>query len=316
LVTGVIGPGSFARRILMPALRDGGFEVSAVASGTGLSARSAADSFGVDRVLTPDELLADSGIGVVAIATRHASHARLAAAALRAGKAVFVEKPACLTWDELDDLRAARAQSGAQLAVGFNRRHAPLAVRLRDHIRATATPIELLYRVNAGRLEPGHWLNDVEEGGGRLLGEGCHFVDFACWVAGDVPRRVSCLMAPEPGRPLLAAESFTIGLEFADGSVATILYTAGGSAHLTKEYVEVHAGGRSAVLDDFRTLRLLDDRGVTEVKGDGDKGHRAQLQAFRRRIESGARDELDPLDTSAATLAAVEAAQTGAAATL
>jgi predicted dehydrogenase/threonine dehydrogenase-like Zn-dependent dehydrogenase len=313
LATGLIGPGSFAQRILLPGLKDAGFDLRAVASGTGLSARSLGDTLGLDRVVAPDALLTDPELGVVVIATRHASHARLAAAALRAGKAVFVEKPPALTWEELADVRAARAETGAPLAVGFNRRHAPLARRLRDHVRAVNLPFELLYRVNAGRLDLGHWLNDVHEGGGRLLGEGCHFVDFACWVAGAAPARVSCLMAPEPSRPLAAAESFTVALEFAGGSIATILYSAGGSPRLPKERIEAHAGGRSAILDDFRSVRLFDDAGSDEIgAGGGDKGHRPQLAAFRLQIEGGPPVEPDPLDSMAATLAALESAQTGA----
>ncbi|MHB8650239.1 MAG: bi-domain-containing oxidoreductase [Gaiellaceae bacterium] len=311
---GVVGPGSFARRLLIPALRDAGFRLAAVASGSGLSARSAADAHGFERAATVEEVLADPTLGAIVVATRHASHARIAAAALRAGKGAFVEKPPCLTWAELADLRTARTETGSPLAVGFNRRHAPLAVRLREHVRAANGPIELVYRVNAGRLEPGHWLNDLEEGGGRLLGEGCHFVDFACWLAAAAPRRVTCLMAPAPGHPLAAAESFTVALEFGDGSIATILYSSGGSARLGKERAEAHAGGRSAILDDFRTLRLLGPEGSDEVKdGAGDKGHRAQLEAFRRELDGGPAAEPDPLDSMAATLAALESAQLGVA---
>jgi predicted dehydrogenase/threonine dehydrogenase-like Zn-dependent dehydrogenase len=311
LATGVIGPGSFAQRVLIPSLREAGFEIVALASGSGLSARSAADALGIDAVLRPDEIVTGSELGVVVIATRHSTHAPLAGAALRAGKAVFVEKPPCLTWDELADLRAARAESDRPLAVGFNRRHAPLARRLRDHVRTTSEPIELLYRVNAGRLEPGHWLNDLDEGGGRLLGEGCHFVDFACWVVGEVPALVTCLMAPRPGQSLAAAESFTIALEFVEGSVASILYSSRGSPRLGKERVEAHAGGRSAVLDDFHRLELLDGRRQVVRSRRGDKGHRAQLAVFRRVVEGEAPEPPDPLATMAATLATVESAQLG-----
>ncbi len=313
---GVVGAGSFATRILIPGLGSAGFELVAVASASGLSARGAADRFGFRRAVTADELVADPEIGVVAVATRHSSHARLAAASLRAGKAVFVEKPPALTAGELEDLRAARDESGRPLAVGFNRRHAPLALRLRDFVREAAGPLELLVRVNAGALPPGHWLNDLDEGGGRLLGEGCHFIDFACWLAGGLPTRILCSMRPEAGLPLAAAQSFTVTLDFSDGSLATIVYGARGSSRLGKEYIEVHAAGRSAVLHDFRSLTLLTDgrprRGTSRV---ADRGHEAQFAVLARRVagEPEALPDPDPLDTMAATLAALASAESGTA---
>jgi predicted dehydrogenase/threonine dehydrogenase-like Zn-dependent dehydrogenase len=303
---GVVGAGSFASRILIPGLASAGFRLEAVASEKGVSARAAADRFGFRRAATPEEVIRDASTGVVAIATRHDSHAALAVAALRAGKHVFVEKPPCLTEDELADLRQARDVSGRELAVGFNRRHAPLARELWEHVRDAGSPFALLYRVNAESLPEGHWLNDPERGGGRLLGEGCHFVDFACWLAGGPPERVTCTAAPEPGSPLAATGRFTVGLSFADGSVATILYAADGEPGLGKEYVEAHAGGRSAVLDDFRALELRGPGGTVRRRSrSADKGHRRQLAAFHRALTRA--EPLagpDPLDAMAATLAA------------
>ena len=196
--------------------------------------------------------------------------------------------------------------------MGFNRRHAPLARALRDHV-ATARPLELLYRVNAGPLPSDHWLNDLEEGGGRLLGEGCHFVDFACWLVGGLPEHVSATLVADPGRPLAAAQSFTIVLDFADGSLATIAYTVCGSDRVGKEHVEAHAGGRTAVLDDFRAVELVGSGRTRRQRGRArDKGHTAQLIALRRRLEGGGEDqEPDPLDTMAVTLAALESGLTG-----
>jgi predicted dehydrogenase len=307
---GVIGAGSFATRILIPAVRSAGFRLEAVASARGLSARAAAERFGAGRATSVDELVADAGIGCVVVATRHASHAALAAAALRAGKAVFVEKPPALTEAELDDLRAARDSSGRILAVGFNRRHAPLAVDLREHVCREGVPFQLLYRVNAGRLPDDHWVNDPDEGGGRLLGEGCHFVDFACWLRGSSPTRVACILAAEPGRPLASAQSFTIVLGFGDGSLATIAYAADGSERLAKEYVEVHSGGRSGVLDDFRRLTLVAPNGRKVTRHGADKGHRAQFVDLRRSLAEGGGGAVpDPLDSMAATLAALRAAE-------
>ncbi len=305
----VIGAGSFARRVLIPGLSKAGFTLRAVASAKGLSARAAADEFGFARTLTPEEAIADPGAGVVAIATRHAAHAALAEAALRAGKAVFVEKPPCLTMSELDALRLAVAESGHPMFVGFNRRHASLAIELRDHVRAAGGPIDLIYRVNAGPLPADHWLADPADGGGRLLGEGCHFVDFACWVVGSAPRIVKCTMCADAARALGIAHGFTVILEFADGSAATVLYSARGATGLGKEYVEAHAAGRSAILDDFAKLTLVGSRRPAHISRHRDKGHLSQFAQLRGALTDGdghgAFFDPDPLESMEATLAAL-----------
>ncbi len=307
LTAGVLGAGSFASRILIPALRDAGFTLGAVATASGLSARAAVERFGFGRAATADEIIEDPSLGVVVVATRHSSHADLATRALRAGKSVFVEKPPALTEESLAELERARDESGLALAVGFNRRFAPLAHELRDFVRAADAPLELLYRINAGRLEKAHWLNDLDEGGGRLLGEGCHFVDFACWLAGALPERVDCTLRPESDRPLAAADSFVITLSFPRGTLATILYSSQGASSAGKEHIEAHTAGRSAILDDFHSLRLFGDGRTRTVRRRArDKGHRAQLVAFRRALEGDeAHDLPDPLATMAVTLAAV-----------
>jgi predicted dehydrogenase len=282
-----------------------------------VSARAAADQIDGSVAGTPEAALA-SNAGLLVVATRHASHAALAVRGLRAGKAVFVEKPPCLTWDELEELRTARSETGCQLAVGFNRRHAPLAVRLREHVAAGDHPLQIVIRVNAGRLPDGHWANDLEEGGGRLLGEGCHFVDLACWLAGATPATVRAVIQPIGGEMFQAAQRFTVSLGFANGSLATILYTDQGASGLAKEYVEAHAGGRSAVLHDFRRLELVDGRSRRELQDrHGDKGHRRQFTDLRRRLGDGTVEERpDPLSSMAVTLAALDAGMGGGELTL
>ncbi len=309
---GLIGTGSFAQGTVAPGLQRAGFRIAAVSSASGRSAHAAKDQFGVDRLLSPEELLADSSIESVAIVTRHATHAAYAIAALQAGKAVFVEKPACLTWDELSELKDA-ATEGPPLLVGFNRRYAPLAQGMREHIAGRGHPVELLCRVNAGRLPEGHWLNDIADGGGRLIGEGCHFIDLACWFVGALPRRVSTIMRAAPDEPLASAQSFSVTLDFDDGSIATILYGAGGSSGLGKEYFEAHAGGRSAVLDDFTELVSYDSRRKQAKKARGrDKGHEAQFHHLLHLVR-GAEESQGPttLDAMSVVLAALESATSG-----
>jgi predicted dehydrogenase/threonine dehydrogenase-like Zn-dependent dehydrogenase len=312
--TGLIGTGNFAQGTVAPGLQRAGFRLAAVSSASGRSAHAAKDQFAVDRLLSPDEILADPSIEVVAIVTRHATHAAYATAALKAGKAVFVEKPACLTWDELEELKDAAAD-GPPLLVGFNRRYAPLARTMRDHIAGRGHPVELLCRVNAGPLPEGHWLNDPDEGGGRLVGEGCHFIDFACWFVGALPRRVSTVMRAAPGEPLAASQSFSVALDFEDGSLATILYGSGGSSGLGKEYFEAHAGGRSAVLDDFTGLIVYDGRRKRTTKGKGrDKGHDAQFCHFLELVNGATHlDTPTTLDTMSVVLASLDSAEAGSA---
>lgn len=306
----IIGTGSFAQRILIPGLRAAGFSIDTVASASGVSAHAVVEQIGTGSVGTPDDALA-SDAGLLVVATRHASHAELAERGLRADKAVFVEKPPCLTREELQRLRDARAVSGCEIAVGFNRRHAPLAIRLREHVSIGGHPRQVVIRVNAGRLPDDHWTNDPQEGGGRLLGEGCHFVDLACWLVGAVPTTVQATIQPLESETLQTAQRFLVSLGFADGSLATVLYTDQGASGLAKEYIEAHAGGRSGVLHDFRRLELFDGRSRDEVRERRqDKGHRAQFMHLRRRLTEGATDaQLDPLDSMAVTLTALTAAQ-------
>lgn len=312
LRAGLIGAGSFATRVLAPALREAGFSLEAVASASGLSAEGAAKSFDVGRADTPAGVLDDGGIGLAVIATRHSSHAELAEQAMRASKAVFVEKPPCLAVEELIALRDARSEFGTPFFTGFNRRHAPLAGKLREHVRRVGAPLELHYRVATGPIPDDHWLDDPADGGGRLLGEGCHFIDFACWAVESLPVRVSCSVE-QSADPVAAAKAFTVTLTFADGSLANILYGHGGAPGVRKEYVEAHSGGRSAILKDFRSLTLVAGRRRRKVRARGqDKGHGAQMVQMREALEGGeASSELDPLQSMAVTLTAMRSAEAG-----
>ena len=300
---GVIGAGSFSNSVLIPALRAAGFRLAAVASASGLSAVGASERFGFDRALTPEEVLETPDIDAVCIASRHGSHAEYAVRALERGKAVFVEKPPALTPEDLDRLRVVSA--GRVLHVGFNRRFAPFALSMRAHVAGEGHPVELLYRIAAGRLPSEHWLNDPQDGGGRLLGEGCHFVDFACWFMGTLPTNV--LFSVPAGRDQLAlAQRFAVTLTFANESIATIVYGSESSPGLAKEHVEAHCTGRSAILHDFRRLELLGSGRSRVLRNRRqDKGHRAQFVAFRRAIAGETLGGPDPIETMGVTLSAL-----------
>ena len=308
---GVIGAGSFARSIVIPHLSEAGATLAAVASEGGLSAADAAARFGFERALTAEQIIADDRIGAVVIATRHNSHAALASAALRAGKRVFVEKPLALTWDELLDVELALADGGS-LMVGFNRRFARFTAAVSDVLRG-ARHRSMSIRVNAGALPDGHWLHDPKTGGGRLLGEGCHFVDLLMHCMGTRVRAVHAVAAPRTGLPLHCAENFIVTLRFADGSIGSLLYSSEGDSALGKERIEAFAAGQSVVVDDYRRLERYANGRRSATKGRQDKGHRAEMRRFLavcRGIDDGPSPE-SVIASTQATLAARDSLMSG-----
>jgi predicted dehydrogenase/threonine dehydrogenase-like Zn-dependent dehydrogenase len=274
----LIGAGAFARAILIPALQSAHAHLVAVTSEGGLTAADVATRFGFERAAgSVDEILEDPKIGAVVIATPHQSHAGLTAAALRAGKAVFVEKPLALSIDQLQEIESALSPDSL-LMVGFNRRFAPLVERLQAEL-GSLDDLVLSIRVNAGPLEHDHWLHDPEDGGGRLLGEGCHFVDLLATLAGSLPIAVHGFAVPQPGRPIDCSDSFSAHIRF-ERAIATLVYSGGGDPKLPKERLEAFGGGVAATLDDFRELTVV-RAGKRQVwKSPHDKGHRAEIAAF------------------------------------
>jgi predicted dehydrogenase/threonine dehydrogenase-like Zn-dependent dehydrogenase len=275
---GLVGPGSFVRATHLPNLRtDGAAPVVAVAARRGTVATDVARVVGGDAEAFTDwrGVVEHPDVDLVLIGTRHDSHAEIAAAALRAGKAVFVEKPLGLTREQIDDVWEAGAGGDARLAIGFNRTLAPLSQALQAELRDVSGPLQVIIRVNAP-LPPEHWLNDPDQGGGRILGEACHFFDYANWLCGT-PLSVSGAAVRETGS-VRTVQSASITVSYDGGSVATVHYSGLGPASLPKERIEVLAGGRAWVLDDFQRLISFAGGGSrTSEKGQGDKGHAALL---------------------------------------
>ena len=228
-----------------------------MAAANGLNARSAATQAGFEYCTSEyRELLADSEIDVVMIATRHGLHAEQAVAALEAGKRVFVEKPLCLTEEELDRIVAAWRAAGRPAAmVGFNRRFSPHVAKVRTLFAGRRDPLSIHYRINAGQLPAGSWVNDPVEGGGRILGEVCHFADLSAALVGSQPVHV---FAETVGPDGVAAT-----LRYPDGSVAMLQYLSGGHPKVPKERIEIVGAGTVALIDDFQT---------TSWQGPGGKG--------------------------------------------
>jgi predicted dehydrogenase/threonine dehydrogenase-like Zn-dependent dehydrogenase len=304
---GIAGAGAFVTGTLLPALRAAGFSrMVAVASASGLTATRVAQRHGFEKAVSgADAILADPDVSVLVIATPHDTHATLAIRALTAGQHVWCEKPAALTEDELDAVRAAWLESGRVLAFGFNRRWSPALAAVRRVLADVAAPKLIVYRVAAGPIPDGHWYRDRRQGG-RLLGEVCHFVDAAQALAGAPIEDVTALSGGGQGG---GADDAVVALRFADGSLASIGYSSA-TPSAGKEWVEVHAGAHRVIIDDYRTV-IADGRQLW--KGRQDKGHHALAAAFRRAV-AGAVDL--PTEEMLATMRATIRAATVRAASI
>lgn len=291
---GVIGAGNYARLVLLPAFKaNAAARLIGVATSTGLSARHAAERFGFEFSATDaQQVIGDDRTQLVVIATRHGSHAALAKAALEAGKHVFVEKPLAINEEALRAVVDAAELAGRHLMVGFNRRFSPLIRRVSGEFRNHTQPLAMLYRINAGAIASSHWTQNPVEGGGRIIGEVCHFVDLMQYLCGSEP--ISVFAAPVGNRARASNRDGAVDdtvstiIRFADGSVGSILYTACGDKAVAKEYLEVHGGGRTFILDDFRRARYTEN-GRTAVWRSAikDKGQRAEVEALLIAVRDG-----------------------------
>jgi predicted dehydrogenase len=312
----VVGAGAFASGVLVPALaKVPNVRLDAVVSARGLSCRHLADKFGFERCSTEaDAILTDPNTDAVVIATRHNLHARQVVAALDAGKHVFVEKPLALTLEELDTILAAQERAGKVLLVGYNRRFSPLACELAGFFADRRSPLVMNYRVNAGPIPPESWIHDPAIGGGRIVGEVCHFIDLAAFLAGAPPVSVYA-QGVAPGSGVRSDDNVLITIGFGDGSLCSIAYVASGDTSAGKERLEVLGAGSFAILDDFRLLDLR-RAGKQRVirKFVQDKGHRAEMQVF---VEAVRRGREPPIDiammaaVSRSTFAAVDSLRDG-----
>ncbi len=318
VAVGLLGAGAFATSTLLPAMKSiSGLDLVGVCTANGSHARRAAAKFGFRYCSTNDtKIIEDPAINTVVIATRHHLHAPQTLTALQNGKHVFCEKPLCLTEDELAAIVESCSGSGPQplLMVGFNRRFAPMVQRMKKFLSEIHEPLALHYRVNAGYIPPDHWLNDPEQGGGRIRGEVCHFVDLLCFLAGAVPTEVQTRALENPGR--YSGDNVVIALQFANGSQGTIGYFANGDRSFSKERIEVFGGGAAGVLEDFRLLELVRHgrKQTFRSRLRQDKGHRGEWEAFASAIRGGAASPI-PFDeivsTTLTTLRAAESRSSG-----
>ncbi|MGE0442308.1 MAG: bi-domain-containing oxidoreductase [Gemmatimonadales bacterium] len=284
---GVIGAGNFTRRTLLPALRRAGAQVAVIGSGQGASAAVAASQFGIPRVVGGGrEVLAAKEVGTVFITTRHDAHAAMVLAALAAGKHVFVEKPLALSLDDVDRIETALVESDRLLMVGFNRRFAPLAVEMREALRSRSGPASLVIQVNAGALPREHWTRQPLVGGGRIVGEACHFIDLARFLTGSPIVSLDVTAGRDAGGGRVE-DLAHLTLGFADGSVATVAYLPNGSRRFPKEWITASADGRTLVLENWRRLRRFGSGRTPILPAGQDKGHAAEMQAWLAATAAG-----------------------------
>ncbi|MEA3439444.1 MAG: bi-domain-containing oxidoreductase [Chloroflexota bacterium] len=333
---GMLGAGNFATGVMLPAIRKvSDIELIGIASASGASAQHAADRFDFAYACSDEaRILDDPQINTVAILTRHNHHARQVIATLRTGKHVFCEKPLALNDGELNAIldvmvmqRDKRKGIGEDannshltplpyplLTVGFNRRFAPLAIRMKAFLLDRSEPLVAHYRINAGYLPLTHWTQDPDQGGGRIIGEGCHFIDFLTFLVGSPPVAVTAHGLPDDGH--YQEDNVVITLSYPDGSLGTVSYLANGDKTFPKERVEVFCGGRVAVLDDFRSLETVSNgkRQTYRARLRQDKGHHGEWLAFRDAILNGGPAPI-PYDqivgVTRGTFAAVQSVRSG-----
>jgi polar amino acid transport system substrate-binding protein len=314
---GCIGAGAFARGVIFPQLRSSSaIKLQSIASSTGAAAISARSGFGFETAEAPSELIDNPNVDAVFIFTRHDSHAAYVKAAMDAGKAVFVEKPLAVNRAQLETIRTAYASALAEgrsafLMVGFNRRFSPLTEKLKTFFLGRREAMLINVRCNAGFIPHDSWIQDAAQGG-RIVGELCHFVDWARAVIGSPMRRVMAAALPDANR--YSRDNVSVMIEYEDGSIANLVYVANGDRAVGKEFFEVFSAGGIARLDDFKTLSLTRNGKTETVKGNRDKGHGKEIELTIAAMNAG-KDALIPFDELAevteTTFAIAEALERG-----
>lgn len=305
---GIIGAGNYTGATVVPCLKKAGAKVKYIASAGGLSAKTMAKKAGAEFATSDyQEILKDPEVGMVLITTRHNLHAKMVKETLEAGKSVFVEKPLCLKPEELEEIAAAyeKAGQGVTLTVGYNRRFSPFAVKLKSMIGDGSKNI--IATMNAGFIPPEVWVHDLEIGGGRIIGEACHFIDLCSYLAGSKVTAV-CMNAMGEN-PQENTDNATILLKYENGTNAVINYFANGSKSYPKERVEVFSQERVFVLDNWRKLEGFGAKGFSKMKGGMDKGQKDEFRMLNERLLNGG-ESLIPFEsivnTTKASFACIE----------
>ncbi|QDV55213.1 Glucose--fructose oxidoreductase precursor [Rosistilla oblonga] len=286
---GVLGVGNFATMTMLPAIRRSqAFTGQTLCSAGGLSASHACKKFGFESATSSvDEIYASPDIDAVFVLTRHDLHAQQIVAGLDAGKHVFVEKPLALSLSELAEIEQAVTRNPRQiLTVGFNRRFSQAARIARKHFESTVAPVTIQYRFNAGAIPADSWVQNIDEGGGRIVGEACHAIDLVTYLAGSQPVEIHATSVGGPNAPEITDDQCILTLRHANGSISSIGYFAGGDRSQPKERVEIFGGGRSCVIDDYKQVLCYRGGKLQRTKTKAGKGHLEEVLAFAQGIES------------------------------
>lgn len=283
-----VGAGSYAQQNLLPHIPKDDNDVSClgIMTHSGTTSKRVAEKYRFQFCTSdPKDIFENDSINTVFVATRHDSHMSYVKRGLKAGKHVFVEKPLCLSEEELCEIEDLYDKSNfhSQLMVGFNRRFAPHAVELKKHLGDA--PISMLYRINAGPIPRANWVQDNNIGGGRIIGEACHFIDFLTWLCGAVPKYVHAVALPDPDG---LNDTVSINLQFANGSIGSLVYFSNGSKEMPKEYVEVYNAGNIGIIRDFKVLEIYSTGRPRRKKSlVQNKGQADMVKAFIRNIKEG-----------------------------
>ncbi|MBP5288195.1 MAG: bi-domain-containing oxidoreductase [Elusimicrobiales bacterium] len=310
---GIIGAGNFASSTIVPCLKSAGARIKYISSAQGLHARILAEKAGAGAAASdPEIILKDPDVSTVIVCTRHNLHARFVKNILAAGKNVFVEKPLCLNAAELEEIEKAYTANGGRntITVGFNRRFAPLAVKMKQ--LSGRGPKNIVATMNAGFIPPDSWVHDPVSGGGRIIGEACHFIDLCSYIADS--RVCSVFMNALGPDTNELTDNASIVLQYENGSNAVVNYFSNGSKAYPKERIEVFAGGSVLVLDNWRSLKGYGVKGFSSCSNRLDKGHKAQFALLKERTEKGGVPVI-PFEsiknTTLASFAAIESLKTG-----
>ncbi|MDT4954798.1 MAG: polar amino acid transport system substrate-binding protein [Acidobacteriota bacterium] len=313
---GMIGAGVYAQAMILPFYKAEGVDFRAITTASGVTARDIALKYGFGYCAgSADEVLDDTEVNLVIVATRHDLHAELARRALLNGKSVFVEKPLALGEEELESVLDAATNSDGRLMVGFNRRFSPLARAAKEFFAGRQAPLSISYRINAGRIPKSHWLQDPREGGGRIIGEVCHFVDLMHFLTGALTTRVYAESITSRNQEMVDEDNVFITLRFADGSNGSLAYLSEGDKALPKERVEIFCEGKSFVLDDFRSATgYRNGREESTKPRQQDKGQADEARAVCAIVLEGGQAPIaldDLATTTRATFRIRESLRTG-----
>lgn len=312
---GVLGAGLFANSTLLPILKNNkDFQLVGIASSGGLHAQHSGRKFGFQYATSSeDEIIDDPKVNTVAILTRHDTHADLVVKALKAGKHVFVEKPLAINSAQLSVIsKQLKNSSQSFLLVGFNRRFAPLIQNIRPRIENRSEPLHAHYRINAGYIPLNHWTQNPEQGGGRIIGEACHFIDLITFLVDAPPVKVSAHALPDNDK--YREDNVSMTFTFPDGSIGVVDYLANGDRSMPKERLEVFCEGMVAVLEDYVSLTVVKDGKKKVESGAQDKGWRAEMAAFAESVRAGKEPPIpyeQLIGVTRSTFAAVESIRSG-----